>query len=1323
MASAERQSGMDRTEATTEKRDKGIEPGADAAAGLTTGAAKSKLLELLDSDSTRVLVPAHFDGRSRSLWTIAGTALAVAALLLVNGGYVVGRTHEPRQTRGIGSIAEAVLLLSSMAVTWWVVARESRLETRELEMRVRAVSQEIRGWTGIYADLRTPQLPTVTTYTVLRDGVWRDVPTLLVVEGDTVALAYGEEAPCLVALRTDRSGAGSADAAGVLERGQRLTPDAMRTWKPPGRAWDPRTVGHAALAGRVLFRAKDTPLRSHLEQIARHHQRTGRSVLQNQMRVVIRLCALRVMPALFACALVANAVIYGVVSAAQEANYRMGVEVVIGKTVYVVFPFACTVLWPVLWIVARIFTNACEVVLFDTLQRSKTDYEDTDNIDEFDVEALPPTKDVTVGIGAIFDRMRWLWWNCDFRTLSRSSNLSETLGNVTVICSVDKEGTIAEPFCSPEQIVVPNGTDYAILDVGEQNQAEPGAGAGVVIVDEGWEQFLPSLRPLGLACCLNTAAHGSGGAGWGAPTHRRHGHMRRHAKIQAAQDTCLCAIGRAVGFATDDVARYTKVKEVSVVAPFHAATDALAANGEHSLAASLTATVLQPADGGGSPGRLQMLTDGCVDLVLGVCPDYFDGVGIRPLDDHTAAMYYSLYLNALQQDLQCLAFAYRPLAVDPGAVVRAGWTGWAKSDGVEESRARFVDMRLSSTALDAMLDEYGSSRNSSNSDTSVVSTTAPVDAGSVKKLGSDQKIDSGQTPGPDHAEVLADRPDDRNSSRRSSSEDAASHSSSLDDLPTHVTEAARKAQMQARTKDAPPRSADDAGVDYTQALVHCLGDSEDEVLRDAMSEQIFVGLATFAYAPKTDVCDFIEDLDVAGIRFVHFSRGGGRQSKAFAERLGLETDWNTCILLSSDTDGARSSGGGGYIEDHDIKARLPRGIESIRPHLADVDDIPLQISLFAECTAASTREMVRIFQENGDVVCCIGSALADSNTLTFAAADLAVGVEPIPHFNRAGAGAGVVELAATANDGSISTSGALVTQYALGAALTCLPCPLFLQHDTSLYMLMQVVSEARRLVGCVQQAAILLAGACVAIGVVNLVSALCLLPPAMPGYMVLWALWVVAPLLGAALLFAPHDENTMSTMPLKNHAHVADLPRFAVYAAVRLAPPVAVTVLVYVTALSRLAAGGGASSGLGHLSSAVGRADWTALTPSSQWAVVGAQTYALVAFVFHCVCVSATLMFRTRTTLDFVPLRNVVWVVASAVCLLLTLALAALLLVFGDALVASVPWYTYVLAFAGPLVLLPLQDLCKLHDKRRWTRLQKLAKLEFKTKLGLHSPL
>ncbi|PIA18363.1 hypothetical protein COEREDRAFT_96064 [Coemansia reversa NRRL 1564] len=1239
--------------------------------GVSTRAAKNQLLKQLDAGRTSILVPPHLDKRSPLARIVFGTTAVTIAMLLANGVYILVK-GEPVQTRGIGSVVEASLLLLSIAFVLWVVMRESELEAFELDRRLRAVAGELRGWTsGGYADLRTPQLPTVTTYMALRDNVWRDVPTLLLVEGDVLALAYGEAAPCLVALRTG-PGSNSGHSEYRLSREQRLMPAIMSGWMTQlapafgcgalkscaEHYWDPQSVGHGKMAGRVLFMVMETPLCHHLDQIALHHQRTDRSVLQNQIRVVVQLLIKRALPIVATAALAANIIIYGVVNVGQMSQHSMGVEIILGRTAYVIFPFACTVLWPVFWILARVFASASEVVLFDTLQRSKTEYEDMDDIDEFDVEALPPTKDIRVGMSAILGHMRWLWSSYDHRNLSRSSNLAETLGNITVICSIDKEGTIAEPFCTPDQIVVPEEDDYAILDLAQQqqqqqqrHQQQQGGGSGALfIIDEGWEQYLPSLRPLGLDCGLNTVAHSAGRGSRMGLTHRRYNGMRYHGKALPSQDTCLCQIGECIGFTSRDLSSYSVLKEIDVFAPFHQATESQSNLGI-SGAASFTSAIIQTDEG---PGRLQMLTDGNVELVLSTCLDYFDGTHIRPLDDRTMAMYYALYLNALQQDLQCLAFSYRPLSVDINCIK---WPGWKSKAGLAEPPAKhsgsdaIARNKIQGVYVDLWLELEVSLTETSDSDGASLRSVATPQVDREKSLEAGASMVASKDLHSDVAigalQATDNQTVDEYDSDSSDSGGSAAEPSSLVDLPEHLSEAVRRMLLQSKDKyvHLPPIAEeggrDDDDIDYSSTTMK-LFPTEQDFLRDAVTEQIFLGLATFSYEPKTDVCDFIEDLDVAGIRFVYFSRTKGRQSKAFAEELGLETDWNTCILLSSEADGTHDVG---YVEDHDIKARLPRGIENIRPHLAEVDDIPLQISLFAECTPESTREMIKIFQENGDIACCIGSALKDSNTLTFAVTDLAVGVEPIPHFNRVVYGYGQHHAGSTqashvaietsenatavatasyrsaaipghdaANDGSISTSGALVTQYALGAALTCIPCPLFLQHDTSLYTLMQVISEARRLLGCVQQAAVLMALSCLALVIINLAAVLCLLPPALTGYMQLWLLWVVAPVLGATLMFVAHDESIMSTMPLKNHSHMSDLRRFAVYAVVRMLPPVAVTVVVYVTALARLLPD---VAHLRELSLAVGRRDWLLARPEEQWALLAAQTYAMVAFVFH----------------------------------------------------------------------------------------------------------
>jgi cell division protein FtsW (lipid II flippase) len=54
---------------------------------------------------------------------------------------------------------------------------------------------------------------------------------------------------------------------------------------------------------------------------------------------------------------------------------------------------------------------------------------------------------------------------------------------------------------------------------------------------------------------------------------------------------------------------------------------------------------------------------------------------------------------------------------------------------------------------------------------------------------------------------------------------------------------------------------------------------------------------------------------------------------------------------------------------------------------------------------------------------------------------------------------------------------------------------------------------------------------------------------------------------------------------------------------------------------------------------------------------------------------------------------------------------------------SDLPWYIYVIVVLIAVVNIPIQELVKKHDRSRWLRFQKFLKLQFNTKLGMHSPL
>ncbi|XP_072415991.1 transmembrane protein 94-like isoform X3 [Chiloscyllium punctatum] len=207
-------------------------------------------------------------------------------------------------------------------------------------------------------------------------------------------------------------------------------------------------------------------------------------------------------------------------------------------------------------------------------------------------------------------------------------------------------------------------------------------------------------------------------------------------------------------------------------------------------------------------------------------------------------------------------------------------------------------------------------------------------------------------------------------------------------------------------------------------------DQEDNL--HPLDNQILLGLISSQYQARLDMVHLIDGLDNTCIRFVYFSLENELKSKEFAEKMGLETGWNCHISLQSnsfvlepdhlmptsqniveqqdseiqrlmredgslpETDGERTPGSNtcSFMEDLN-RAKLPRGIENIRPHLEHVDNVPLLVPLFTDCTAESMCEMVRIMQENGEVVCCLGSSLNNRNIGVFLQSDISFSLDPL----------------------------------------------------------------------------------------------------------------------------------------------------------------------------------------------------------------------------------------------------------------------------------------------------------------------------------------
>lgn len=69
------------------------------------------------------------------------------------------------------------------------------------------------------------------------------------------------------------------------------------------------------------------------------------------------------------------------------------------------------------------------------------------------------------------------------------------------------------------------------------------------------------------------------------------------------------------------------------------------------------------------------------------------------------------------------------------------------------------------------------------------------------------------------------------------------------------------------------------------------------------------------------------------------------------------------------------------------------------------------------------------------------------------------------------------------------------------------------------------------------------------------------------------------------------------------------------------------------------------------------------------------------------------------------------------ISIILQFCFCAVSLAHGPFELSRFPWFIYFLGFAWPIVLIPVQELVKMHDNKEFTRFQKRSKLEFSTKV------
>ena len=532
---------------------------------------------------------------------------------------------------------------------------------------------------------------------------------------------------------------------------------------------------------------------------------------------------------------------------------------------------------------------------------------------------------------------------------------------------------------------------------------------------------------------------------------------------------------------------------------------------------------------------------------------------------------------------------------------------------------------------------------------------------------------------------------------------------------------------------------------------------EAEMVFENLHSQVFLGLVCLQFRPKQDVVALVEDLYTAGIRFVHFTAENELRGKIFAQKLGLEADWNCFISLAQPADGDEVSLGSTDSEDGSDggdsslsssilsvyqstlshkRAKLPKGIKNIRPHIERVDNVPLLVSLFTNCTAETISEMIEIMQENSEVVLCLGNAWNHKNIGIFSQADVSLSL--VPRYLDL-SNCTVTETCGLSTSTSSQNAGsthphdhkAWPSPLELASYLNSASCQLCFGRDSDVSLL-SLITESRRILSSVRLGLLFGLEASFTLTLLFLLSTLFFLPPPLDGGHLFWLLLFIIPLIVTSFLAVPLDPAVRTLMPNKTKDTFSNQWLILVEFFLLFGLTAAVLVTTFGLTLAEICQRDIANSTCHSLLG--DRAD-TSTSPWNGWGgeaeqgLLLAQNLTAFFATLHLVMLSVRFIHRTKPIWKLWRFTSWQYVVAATATILLQVVYCVSSQVINQRTLqqisglGSVPASTWCIGLGWPFLVLIIAEILKHIDRRKLFDAQTLLRLQFGTKLGMYSPV
>lgn len=548
---------------------------------------------------------------------------------------------------------------------------------------------------------------------------------------------------------------------------------------------------------------------------------------------------------------------------------------------------------------------------------------------------------------------------------------------------------------------------------------------------------------------------------------------------------------------------------------------------------------------------------------------------------------------------------------------------------------------------------------------------------------------------------------------------------------------------------------------------------EREDCVQALSGQIFMGMVSSQFQARLDTVRLIDALVTACIRFVYFSMEDELRSKVFAEKMGLETGWNCHISLTpngdSPCDGAPSSPSQGSLHedlnqdsrdeaegpllpeeeahsdlasfqptDSDVpsfledcnRAKLPRGIHQVRPHLKNIDNVPLLVPLFTDCTPDTMCEMMKIMQENREVTCCLGSSANFRNSRLFLQSDLSIALDPLYPSQC------LWETFGYATGGGFNGEAEGLSPLTLSGQLNSLGCSVTFHQGESVSMV-KLIEQARHTTYGIRKCFLFLLQCQLSLVIIQFLACLAQLPPPMNTTDILWLSCFSCPLLSVSLLGKPPDSSVMTVATGKN---LDAIPRktqnyFLGCFLLKFGLTVCSYLLAFGFTLQEVCKSHNITLPDNTTSTCLHILTVSSSDDAPHWfselsnGLLLSQKVMAGFLVLHTVVISLSYVHRSQPLWRKSPFSNTWWCLTVPVVLLSQVVQATLdyqLWQNKDSLLTfklrDIPLLAWLLVSLSPLLVVVVNEVVKLHEIRVRVRYQKRQKLQFETKLGMNSP-